>query len=156
MRFVKRDFFINSYKLGDGVVGQVGVQKAPILLTKQNDVKIQTATTSTDAPYLYTFPLMFQDKLFGVIEIGSFKEFSKINIEFLESSAKAIATSLSTAMQNNKVQQLFEETQLANERLQIQQASAQKPYDPTPIISSLDNVKTRSKDNKQFAFVDAK
>jgi hypothetical protein len=40
--------------------------------------------------------------------------------------------------------------------IKIQQASAQKPYDPTPIISSLDNVKTRSKDNKQFAFVDAK
>jgi predicted lipid-binding transport protein (Tim44 family) len=40
--------------------------------------------------------------------------------------------------------------------IKVQQASAQKPYDPTPIISSLDNVKAQSKDNTQFAFVDAK
>jgi len=38
----------------------------------------------------------------------------------------------------------------------VQQDSAQKPYDPTPIISSLDNVKMISKDNAQFAFKDAK
>jgi len=40
--------------------------------------------------------------------------------------------------------------------LGVQQQSAQNPYDPTPIISSLDNVKMNSTDNTQFAFKDAK
>ncbi len=40
--------------------------------------------------------------------------------------------------------------------LKVQQASAQKPYDPTPIVSSLDNVKMISKDNAKFAFQDPK
>jgi hypothetical protein len=40
--------------------------------------------------------------------------------------------------------------------LGVQQQSAQNPYDPTPIVSSLDNVKMISKDNAQFAFKDAK
>jgi len=40
--------------------------------------------------------------------------------------------------------------------LKVQQASAQKPYDPTPIVSSLDNVKMISKENAKFAFQDPK
>jgi hypothetical protein len=40
--------------------------------------------------------------------------------------------------------------------LTVQQKSAQNPYDPTPIVSNLDNVKMISKDNAQFAFKDAK
>jgi uncharacterized iron-regulated membrane protein len=40
--------------------------------------------------------------------------------------------------------------------IQVQQANAQKPYDPTPIISNLDNVKANSTDNAKFAFKDVK
>jgi len=40
--------------------------------------------------------------------------------------------------------------------LDVQQKSAQNPYDPTPITSNLDNVKKISKDNANFAFKDAK
>jgi len=40
--------------------------------------------------------------------------------------------------------------------LKVQRVSAQKPYDPTPIVSSLDNVKMISKDNAKFAFQDPK
>ncbi len=40
--------------------------------------------------------------------------------------------------------------------LGVQQKSATNPYDPSPIISNLDNVKAISKDNAQFAFKDAK
>ncbi len=40
--------------------------------------------------------------------------------------------------------------------LNVQQGSASHFYDPTPITSSLDNVKQDSKENKNFAFQDAK
>lgn len=39
--------------------------------------------------------------------------------------------------------------------LAVQQKSATHFYDPTSITGSLDNVKMKSKDNKDFAFVDA-
>lgn len=38
----------------------------------------------------------------------------------------------------------------------VQQGSASNYYDPTPITGSLDNVKANSKENANFAFVDAK
>ncbi len=40
--------------------------------------------------------------------------------------------------------------------INVQQKSATNFYDPTPITSNLDNVKADSKENAQFAFVDAK
>ncbi len=40
--------------------------------------------------------------------------------------------------------------------MKVQQVSAQKPYDPTPIVSNLDNIKMISKDNAKFAFQDPK
>jgi hypothetical protein len=40
--------------------------------------------------------------------------------------------------------------------IKTQQASATKYYDPAPIAGSLDNVQMKSKDNKNFAFQDAK
>ncbi len=45
---------------------------------------------------------------------------------------------------------------LTMKAIAIQQGSAQKAYDPTPIVGSLDNVKAISKDNAKFAFQDAK
>ena len=38
----------------------------------------------------------------------------------------------------------------------VQKAESKHFYDPTPITSSLDNVKMISKDNANFAFKDAK
>ncbi len=40
--------------------------------------------------------------------------------------------------------------------IMVQQKSASNYYDPAPIIGNLDNVKAISKDNAQYAFVDAK
>jgi hypothetical protein len=40
--------------------------------------------------------------------------------------------------------------------LKTQQANAANYYDPAPIAGSLDNVQMKSKDNKNFAFQDAK
>ncbi|WP_294958243.1 DUF4006 family protein [Sulfurovum sp.] len=40
--------------------------------------------------------------------------------------------------------------------LGVQQKSATNPYNPAPIVNSLDNVKMISKDNAKFAFQNAK
>jgi hypothetical protein len=39
---------------------------------------------------------------------------------------------------------------LVTTAVKVQQANAQKPYDPTPIVSSLDNVKMISKENAKY------
>jgi len=39
---------------------------------------------------------------------------------------------------------------LTMKAIEVQRISAQKPYDPTPIVSSLDNIKMISKENAKY------
>ena len=120
---VKRDSLSNSYALGEGVVGQVALQHSPIELKNcdKSHTKIQTAVIDAIPLNTYTYPLLYQDKLIGVIEIASNKFFEKKEIEFLNSSSMVISTAISTAIQNLKVEKLLLNTKEANLRLQENQ-----------------------------------
>ncbi len=45
---------------------------------------------------------------------------------------------------------------LITKAIGVERAQATHAYDPAPLWNSLDNVKMKSKANKQFAFVDVK
>jgi len=129
---VVRDELSTSFKMGEGVIGQVAFQKQPILLKniKKDESLITTGTVTQSSFNTYTFPLVYSDTLFGVIELGSFEEFKKETIEFLDVVNRIICISLSTAIQANKVQELLENTKVANaelerKQLELQEANAQ-------------------------------
>ncbi len=118
--YVQRDELSNSFKLGEGVVGQVALQKSPIQLKniKREQLIIDTATTSMPPLNTYTFPLIYQDKLYGVIELGSHELFDKKAMELFEMANGIIATAIYSAIQNEKVKVLLHETEIKNEEVQ--------------------------------------
>ena len=125
---VVRDELSTKFKLGEGVVGQVAMQKAPILLKniKKDEALITTGTITQHSYSTYTFPLIYNSKLYGVIEIGSFEPFEEKVLNFLNSIDKTICISLSIAIQNKKVQELLDTTKKANEELEIVNINMQK------------------------------
>ncbi len=82
--FVPKDGLLEKYKLGDGVIGQVGLQKSKIILknSKKRDL------------YTYTYPLVYEDKLYGVIEVAIHIELKEVNLKFLKSTNKVISAYL--------------------------------------------------------------
>jgi len=129
---VVRDELSTSFKVGEGIIGQVAFQKQPILLKniKKDEALITTGTVTQSSFNTYTLPLIYNDTLYGVIELGSFEEFKKETIEFLDVINRTICISLSTAIQANKVQELLENTKVANAELErkqneLQEANAQ-------------------------------
>ncbi|MFA9373994.1 MAG: response regulator, partial [Poseidonibacter sp.] len=120
---VVRDELSNVFKLGEGIIGQVGFQKKPILLKNiKKDESLITTGTITQASYnTYTFPLIYNEKLYAVIELGSFNQFNEEIIEFLNASTRNICISLSATIQNNKVKELLENTKKANKELELNQ-----------------------------------
>ncbi|QOY55266.1 response regulator [Candidatus Sulfurimonas marisnigri] len=121
--YIQTDDSRNTIKLGEGTIGQVALQMSPILLkdVKVSQLSINTATISQSPLNIYTFPLTYQDKLYGVVEIGSNELFTDKEIEFFNASNRVITTALSTATQNQKVKNLLEETQFVNIQMQEQQ-----------------------------------
>ncbi len=121
--YVQREDSLNVFKLGEGTVGQVALQKSPIHLKNINQVQllIDTGSVSEIAANSYTFPLVYQNELLGVIEIGSNEIFDEKVYELLNLTNLIIATTMYTASQGEKVKDLLAESVNANVRMQEQQ-----------------------------------
>ena len=116
---IQRDELSSQFKIGEGVVGQVALQRNPILLKniKKDENLITTGTITQNSFNTFTYPLIYNGELFGVIEFGSFELFEEKVINFIETINKTICISLATTIQNNKVQELLENTKKANSEL---------------------------------------
>ena len=117
--FVQREDLLSKFNLGEGTVGQVALQKSPISLrniTREHMV-IQTGTVSEPPLNSYTFPLLYNEILFGVIEIGSFELFDKKAMEFFDKANRVISTTISTTSQADEVRDLLKQSEVSNKEL---------------------------------------
>ena len=110
--FTDRDIVSNKYKLGEGIIGQAALERSPIFLRhlSQEDALITTGTVNEAPLNTYTFPLIYNEELYGVIELASFEPFNTVKQMFLNESNLAIATALFTAIQREQSQQLLQNT----------------------------------------------
>ncbi len=120
---VQRDELSNEFNLKQGVIGQVAFQRKPILLKniRKDEALITTGTITQNAFNTFTFPLIYNNELFGVIETGSFNEFDKKTLDFFENINRAICIAISSAIKNQKLKELLEKTKDANKELEINQ-----------------------------------
>jgi len=118
--FVQREELSNVFRLGEGTVGQVALQKSPIQLKniKRTQLTVNTGTTSEAPLNTYTFPLLYQNELLGVIEIGSSVIFDEKMSAFFDGSNLIIATALSSSKSNLQVLKLLEETKIKNQNIE--------------------------------------
>ncbi|MDM8549295.1 response regulator [Desulfobacterales bacterium HSG2] len=119
--FVERKYLSNQFNAGEGIVGQAAVEKKPILLrniTREEAVG-NTGTVSEPPKNIYAVPMLYEEELYGILEIASFEEIKGTKIEFLDSSAQIISTALYTAFQNQQIKELLESARKSNEALQI-------------------------------------
>jgi CheY-like chemotaxis protein/signal transduction histidine kinase len=108
--FNKSDAASNSYEMGEGVVGQVALEKEPILLSdvpQNSEMKIQTGTTSAQPLNTYTMPLLHDTKLIGVIEFASHTAFNALEEQFIKEISLILATAINTSAQNEEVKHLL-------------------------------------------------
>jgi transcriptional regulator with GAF, ATPase, and Fis domain len=84
-------------------------------------VEIKSGLGNSSPRYLILVPLIYQKKLFGVLEIASFKKIEKHHIEFVEKVGENIAASLLTTKINQQTQTLLKESTDQSERLAQQE-----------------------------------
>ena len=115
--FTERNALSNSYTIGQGVVGQVALERAPILLKHppREQATITTGTVSRAPLHTYTFPLIYDNNLYGVIELASPEGFDEYAQNFLQEVNQVIATVLFSTAQRDRVKILLEMSQQAAE-----------------------------------------
>ncbi|MEO5354252.1 MAG: ATP-binding protein [Magnetococcus sp. XQGC-1] len=138
--FTEREALGNRFHLSEGAVGQVARERKPIILhAVAADAPIVTGTLNQPPGHTYTFPLLREGELLGVIELASFERFDGVRLEFLARAIEVIAAFLYTVEQREQIHQLLtfsEEAtrqaqeqagnlELANARLEEQQQQLQ-------------------------------
>jgi HAMP domain-containing protein/signal transduction histidine kinase/DNA-binding response OmpR family regulator len=119
--YTKRADVANSFKIGEGVVGQVAYEKKPILLTNVPDgTTIQTGTTKAKALNIYTYPLIFKGELIAVVEVASYNKFNAVTLEYIDLALTALAGSLYISIQANATSNLLSQSKTQTEELEEQ------------------------------------
>ncbi|HEY5562841.1 MAG TPA: response regulator [Clostridiaceae bacterium] len=118
--FTQRDRATNIYEFGQGIIGQVGLERKPILLAnvRKSEAAICTGTIYEAPLNVYAFPLIYEDELYGVIELSSFETFNKLKQQFIEVASNVIAINLYTTLQNQRIKELLEISEKATKESQ--------------------------------------
>lgn len=85
-------------EMGEGLVGACFFEKLPINITDlpKDYFSVKTGIGQAQPKNLYLTPLIFESKVYGVIEIASFSLLDKYAIQLIEDVAKLFSVSLST------------------------------------------------------------
>jgi CheY-like chemotaxis protein/putative methionine-R-sulfoxide reductase with GAF domain len=115
--FTEKERLSESIELGEGIVGQVALERKSILLRNMDkkDAAINTALISEAPLNSYVFPLIYEEELYGVIELASLNQFREEELEFVSGASDNISISLYSALQNEIIKELLKISEEARE-----------------------------------------
>ncbi len=108
---------------GEGLVGQVAIEKTPLLIENvpaEYFGRIQSHLGGMVPKSLLICPIIYDNDVTGVIELGSLFPFTEHQRAFLAHVSENIAIAINTSDVRKKVQKLLEQSQTLNEKLQSQ------------------------------------
>jgi PAS domain S-box-containing protein len=119
----RKKFSDKRIEWGDGLIGTSALEKGSIHLTNlpPNYVSITSGLGKATPKSLLIVPLIINEQVHGVIELASFNNYEKFEVEFVEKLAESIASTLSTVKINIRTAQLLRESREQAEILASQE-----------------------------------
>lgn len=114
--------------IGDGLVGQCALNRKQLLVTdiSQENFDISFAAGELKPSSIILFPLVFENSVKGVIELGALHTYSTKELDFFTAISENIGTAINTVQSRQRVQELLEETQAQSEELMSQQSALEE------------------------------
>ncbi|MBK7866610.1 MAG: response regulator [Ignavibacteriales bacterium] len=111
------------YSLKEGLVGECASSGKSIVLEElpENYFYISSSTGSTLPANIVVTPIFEDNKVIGVIELGTFIPFSSSQLELLKVTSESIGIAIESARSRSALKELLKQTQEMAEELQVQQ-----------------------------------
>jgi len=123
------DIHLNQQlEMGESLVGQCALEKAPITLASPPDdyIKIGSVLGESVPKFIVVLPIMLTGKVLGVLELASFKQFGEQENALLEGFMPILALSMQILDRNIRTQHLLEETQKQATLMEAQAAELEE------------------------------
>ncbi|HEU4471121.1 MAG TPA: HAMP domain-containing protein [Flavisolibacter sp.] len=110
---------VKEFSLGQGLVGQVALEKERILLTNvpKDYIKIGSGLGEASPASVIVLPVLFETEIKAVIELASFDSFSETHLDFLSQLTESLGIVLNTIETNTRTEELLEQSQSLTDEL---------------------------------------
>lgn len=117
----------NTFKIGEGLVGQCALDCNPIRLQSlpDNYVSVRSAFGESQPTDLMIYPVLFEDELLAVIEVAKLDSFSGLEEQLLSELSINLGIVLNNVIRRLRVEELLRESQALAEELQCQSEELQ-------------------------------
>ena len=125
--FSSDDKRFETFRLGEGLVGQCALEQKPILL---NDVphdylKIRSGIGESIPASSMIFPILYEGETLAVVEIASFETFHDGHVKLLREVVGTLGIMINSISNHMKAERLLQESQSLTEELQVQSEELQ-------------------------------
>ncbi|MFC4115801.1 HAMP domain-containing protein [Nonomuraea zeae] len=105
---------------GPGLIRQAALERKRILLddVPAGYIKVHTGLGEAAPASVVVLPIVFEDKVLGVIELASFSRFSDVHLAFFDQFGVTIGVAINTIIANARTESLLSESQRLAQQLQ--------------------------------------
>jgi PAS domain S-box-containing protein len=121
--FERKKYVQKTIQLGEGLVGQSALEGDTLFMTAvpANYVRITSGLGGATPSCILIVPLKLNDKVYGVVELASFRVLEPFEIAFVEKLAESMASTIASAKDSERMKELLEEAQLQGEQMRAQE-----------------------------------
>jgi len=117
----------NRFYFGEGLVGQAALEQQAILVTDDVEefIRFESNGKNVVIQNIIAIPFSYENKVKGVIKLGSVDKLTTTQLEFLELAMTNIGIAVNTAESREKMRALLDKTQMQSQELRIQKEELQ-------------------------------
>ncbi len=119
----RRKYIDKKIRMGVGLVGRCINEQETIYMTDfpEDYLNIASGLGQSTPQSILLVPILFNQKVFGVIEMASFKKMEQYQIKFVERIGESIGSTISNVKMNEQTAKLLEESRIQSEELVAQE-----------------------------------
>ncbi len=126
--YTHRRQYQNKIKMGEGLLGQVALEKQAIILSDapKDYLELASSLGNTSPNFVLIAPIFQEEQLKGVIELGSLEPISNRALKLVELVSENIAIAIKSNVDHSRLQDLLEQTQKHQEELKANNDELEK------------------------------